>query len=701
MRLISPIVMVSVCTCLAGTACRAGEGNMDRQSYIDSARMESTVGLLVDAKGEEQRGRIEKGVEQAARFWREEDGTPGEFSAFCEKQFIADPDTLRMTAGRYETMLESVSGHMREMGRDLSWNVDVETGTLLPVDYLFAEYSPGAHFNDDMFRSKIAFVCLLNFPLYSLEERLRLGPEWSRQEWAETRLAETFSARVPAEVSQKLTQAYVAADNYINEYNIYMHHVITPGGERLFPEGMRLVTHWNLRDELKGRYSDPDGLAKQELIYQVMSKIIRQEIPAAVIDNPAVDWKISTGEVTVSPVVDGDIPSEWESDATAGAAVNGAREPDTRYARLLGVFRAERGADLYYPLEPTKMDRRFQRDREIPEKEVEALFHAVLSSDALAGAAKLIARRLGRDLRPFDIWYNGFEARGSWRGEELDRIVGEMYPTVEAFQDDIPNLLGKLGFTPEAARYLSTKIVIDPSRGIGHAMSPGRRSDKAHLRTRVGREGMNYKGYNIAIHEFGHNVEQVFSLDRVDHTLLRGVPNTAFTEGFAFVFQSRDLELLGLARRDTMTAHLNALDNLWSTAEIAAVALVDMGVWHWMYDHQDATPAELREAVTGIAKDVWNRYYAPLFGVKDVDLLVIYSHMIDAGLYLPDYPLGHIIAFQVEEFIERGDLAAEMERMCTIGSITPDRWMQQAVGGAISAEPMIRAAEKALRVVGN
>ncbi|MFQ6093332.1 MAG: hypothetical protein ACE5OR_11800 [bacterium] len=55
---------------------------------------------------------------------------------------------------------------------------------------------------------------------------------------------------------------------------------------------------------------------------------------------------------------------------------------------------------------------------------------------------------------------------------------------------------------------------------------------------------MNYKGYNIALHEFGHNVEQVFSLNRVDHTLLRGVPNTAFTEGFAFGLQPRDLLLI-------------------------------------------------------------------------------------------------------------------------------------------------------------
>ena len=57
-----------------------------------------------------------------------------------------------------------------------------------------------------------------------------------------------------------------------------------------------------------------------------------------------------------------------------------------------------------------------------------------------------------------------------------------------------------------------------------------RREDRAHLRTRVPQGGMDYKGYNVAMHELGHNVEQVFSLYEVDHTLLAGVPNNAFTE---------------------------------------------------------------------------------------------------------------------------------------------------------------------------
>jgi hypothetical protein len=243
--------------------------------------------------------------------------------------------------------------------------------------------------------------------------------------------------------------------------------------------------------------------------------------------------------------------------------------------------------------------------------------------------------------------------------------------------------------------------VVEPARGSGHAFGAARRDDKAHLRTRVGQGGMDYKGYNIAVHEMGHNVEQVFSVSTIDHTLLQGVPNTAFTEALAFVFQARDLELLGLAAKADDAQALEALDKFWGTREIAGVALVDMAAWRWLYAHPEATPQQFREAVVGIAKDVWNRHYAAIFGVRDVTLLGIYSHMVDSGLYTPDYPLGHLIAFQVEQHFRTlaGPMGAEFERICQLGSITPDAWMRQAVRSPLAAEPLLDAAGRALDAV--
>jgi oligoendopeptidase F len=226
------------------------------------------------------------------------------------------------------------------------------------------------------------------------------------------------------------------------------------------------------------------------------------------------------------------------------------------------------------------------------------------------------------------------------------------------------------------------------------------RGDKAHLRTRFTAKGLNYQGFNTLAHELGHCTEQVISLNLMDHNLLRGVPNTAFTEAFAFVYQARDLDLLGITvKPDPKSESLLNLHNLWLTNEICGVGLLDMRIWHWMYEHPDATPAELKAAVIDLAKGIWNQYYAPVFGVKDSPILAIYSHIIELGMYTPDYGLGHIVQFQLEQYFKTAKLAAEMERICRQGMITPDAWIKGAVGKGISTEPLLKAAAAALKVI--
>lgn len=224
------------------------------------------------------------------------------------------------------------------------------------------------------------------------------------------------------------------------------------------------------------------------------------------------------------------------------------------------------------------------------------------------------------------------------------------------------------------------------------------RAAKVYLRTRVEKSGMNYKGFNIAVHEMGHNVEQTFSLNDVDFTLLHGVPNTAFTEALAFVFQGHDLELLGLPAPDAKAQAEKTLNDFWGTYEIAGVALVDMGVWHWMYDHPQATPKQLNDATVEISKDIWNKHYAPVFHKKDVVLLGIYSHMISYFLYLPDYPMGHMIAFHIEEQMKKAGIGPEFERMAKMGRVTTDLWMENATGRPVGPEALLEATQRALAV---
>jgi hypothetical protein len=651
---------------------------------------------LAATYGPGQQSRLHRGLRQVTSFWRAEDGDAPQFEAFVRANFAGDQTTLDAMFNRYEHRLEALSGHMHEINREFRQQMDLDLGPVLPFDEAFAGYDPSAHVVDDFFRNKLAFTVLLNFPLTTLEERLQQGPSWSRRQWAEARLAQIFSKRIPARVNLAISQAEAESGSYIAQYNIWMHHLLDNQGRRLFPPQMRLLSHWNLRDEIKADYADPqNGLAKQRMIQQVMERIVTQTIPGAVIDNPGLDWDPFSNEVKPATVRDS------EEDAIRTTKADPAREPDTRYAMLLKDFQAARQADPYSPTAPTLIARRFDEDRELPEERVKAMLEQVVTSPQAAQVAALIEKRLGRPLEPFDIWYNGFRANSKYSEAELDAIVAKRYPTAEAYQQDIPNLLMKLGFSPERARYVASNIVVDPARGSGHAMGAEMRSEKAHLRTRVEKSGMNYKGFNIAVHEMGHNVEQTFSLNDVDHTLLNGVPGTAFTEALAFVFQGHDLELLGLEAPDARTEAMKTLNDFWGTYEIAGVALVDMGVWHWMYGHPNATPSELNRATVQIAKDVWNRYYAPVFhNQKDVILLGIYSHMIDSFLYLPDYPIGHLIAHQIEEQMKKaGAIGPEFERMAKMGRVTPDLWMEHATGKPVGAEALLTATQRALASV--
>src|SRR6185503_2854378 len=149
-----------------------------------------------------------------------------------------------------------LNGHMGEIGREFPNQSDLDVGPILGFDEVFAGYDPSAHINDDFFSNKLAFVGPLNFAPSTFEQRLAEGEKWSRRRWAEARLAQRFSKRIPADVNQALAEAGAEVGRYIAEYNIWMHHLVDANGQRLFAPKLRLLSHWNLRDEIKADYSD-------------------------------------------------------------------------------------------------------------------------------------------------------------------------------------------------------------------------------------------------------------------------------------------------------------------------------------------------------------------------------------------------------------------------------------------------------------
>ena len=625
----------------------------------------------------------QRGVDQCAALWRTEDGTQADFEAFVQEWLAPTPEARRTLFDKLCRSLELFRTQQNQLTIELGRPTVLAEGEPGPIDYLFDSYDVSAHFSDDMFENKVAFITILNFPNYTLAEKNALGASWNRLEWAYARMGDVFTTRMPASVIQAVTEARSAAEGYIDTYNIEMGHLLTEDGRRLFPADMSLLSHWNLRDELKSNYADvPDAQEKQEMIYQVMERIVTQEIPAAVVGDPSYDWAPASNRT-------------WRG----GVEVSLPSEGNVRYGYILNQFHAFQQEDCYCPAEPTAILRNFDGSLEMSEDEVKDLFLRFVSSEQVAQVGALIRERLGRELRPYDIWYDGFKSRSAIPEDKLTAETRRRYPDAAAFRADMPRMLRNLGFDAAEAQFLADHIVVEGARGSGHAWECVGRTEPARLRTRIGAAGMDYKGYNIAVHEFGHNVEQVTDLYHIDHYTLAGVPNNAITESMAFLFQTRDLQLLGYGHQkmdDNAT-----LDIFWGVYEIIGVSLVDMYTWDWLYAHPSATADELRDAVLRIAREVWNQYYEPVLGTHDSPLLAIYSHMLNYPLYLSNYPVGHIVHYQLEEHLAQfgsdADFAAELQRIYRQGRLTPQAWMQGAVGAPISVEPLLTAVSRILR----
>lgn len=641
---------------------------------IQPEAVQHTINELVKKKPSEKES-IEKGVRQVARLWQEKDGDDTVFTTFCLEKYIADLEEKKEVFLKISDYMEAINGHFAQMSETLGWHVTVDTGPIHEIDYMFSALGLRAHLTEDLYEKKIAFYLALNFPKLTLQEKEALGND--RLAWAYARLGDRFTGRIPTAVYQQNSLVGNDADRYIDAYNIYMGRLLNPKGKKIFPEDMVLLCHWNLRDEIKANYNKgKEGLDKQQTIYEVMKRIISQEIPNEMINSGKYDWNPYANTLFQD-----------------GIQVDFTSESQERYRKMLNNFHSQQRVDNY--TEDTFIDRKFNDDMEMALTDVEALFDSFLSAPELKEVGKLISKRMGRKLQAFDIWYDGFKARANLDAEKLDEEIRALYPDAGAMEKDLANILVKLGYSPERAQYLADKIAVDGARGSGHAAGASMKGQKARLRTRIPAGGMDYKGYNIAIHEFGHNVEQTISLYDVDYYMLEGVPNTAFTEALAFVFQKRDLELLGIENNDPEKETLDLLDKVWSLYEIAGVSMLDISVWKWLYANPDATAMQLKEAVVHLSKEVWNKYYAPVFGVKDETVLGVYSHMIGYPLYLSAYAFGQIIEYQLEHYFAGKDFAAEVDRIFALGCLTPNVWIKEATGSPLTVEPMLENLRRA------
>ena len=103
-------------------------------------------------------------------------------------------------------------------------------------------------------------------------------------------------------------------------------------GQRPFPSGKRLLSHWNLRDQIEADYAEGQaGLVRQRLLRSAIERIVTQEIPRAVIDDPRLDWDPVKNTVVASSGRRGRAPA-GRADRQGRGAGGGLRRARARRA---------------------------------------------------------------------------------------------------------------------------------------------------------------------------------------------------------------------------------------------------------------------------------------------------------------------------------------------------------------------------------
>ncbi len=639
------------------------------------------IAALVAKHGSAQRAAIESGVARVASRWSAADGDAAAFEAFCTKHFVSDAAERTRLLARLEGALEQIDGHLYEMRRTLRRHHDLRGDEFAGVDDILAQFDPSPDLSEQMYKQKVAHLALLNFAKPTLATMLKDGPAWDDSGWAAARVALNFGPRVPVALADRARKRSFEAGKFVADFHVPVGGMVDANGKRWFEGDRKLIAHWLVREEIKAGYGDPDGVHKQRALSWVMARHIDGTIPAR--------------------VMSGEDKRDWNpAKNTVAGGDPGELLGLVRYEHWIANFRMAREFDPLYPDEPTAIARKFALEREMPETEVEQLMISLLEAPVRKDLAAFLSKKLGRPLEAFDIYFDDVvEAKPA---TEMNAAVKARFANVKELEAKLPTVLRELGFSDKDADFLGTHIRVEVCKGAGHAMRPYLTGYGAWLRTSSLDAELGWDGFDTAMHELGHNLEQLCSTYFVSRPALRGVPNTACTEAFAFLYQALAKRVLGL--EDAAAAQrqfaVDSVATMLSACQIAGPSLLELRAWRWLYANPNATAAQLRDEVLRIADDLWTRYYQRDFGPDNYRILAAYQHMIAHPLYLPDYTLGHMMSHQIRSYMRGKDLAGETKRITSLGCLTPDLWMRRAVGGPVSADPLARDAAAGLPLLG-
>ena len=235
-------------------------------------RLASIVESIVEKVGPQHRHDAERGVQQVASRWCKADGDHEAMGSLCRTYFVADAAARSRLLDRLEAAMESISGHLYEIRRDLRWWTDVQVEPFPGVDDLLAKFDPAPDLSDQMYRQQLAFVALLNFPRSNLSHMLKEGGQWTIDHWAQARLAQAFGPRIPADLSDLSRRISHEANVFVANFHIPVEAVVDSTGKRFMPTGRKLLAHWLVREEIKANYGTSEGLTRQRALMWVMAR---------------------------------------------------------------------------------------------------------------------------------------------------------------------------------------------------------------------------------------------------------------------------------------------------------------------------------------------------------------------------------------------------------------------------------------------
>jgi hypothetical protein len=610
---------------------------------------------------------IARGVGFCARVWDWEKSDAPAFVEFCEKNYHPPGKARSRLLRRLDEIMHLVGGSFNVIAKTTRAGLDLADVELTPAEELFGAFAAGTHLDEDLRTFRVAALAQLNFGTDDL------SPPRARAAWAARRLSRVGRTVIPADLSAEASMRGAEVDRFVSGFNLHLDKIEYADPSIRFPKDTVRISHWGLRDFMTGLNGQENALPRQRAIRDLLRRVVDGEIPKEAIDRPKARWRQRDGTIL-------------EDGAVRTATPMGP----LRWEQFKKVYDVQRRIDPH-TIYGNMIDNKFKLEREIPEEKVVRILTDILSAPVAEKVARFVERRLGRPIEPHDIYFKSFQAGSKKAPLAFD--IRKRYPDAQSLTDAIPGILVRLGFSKPRAAWIGARIQVDNSRSAGHAWGPGTGHDVARLRVRVDRGGVNEEEFGVFMHELGHCTEQVLTSYEMDYKALWGVPNTAFTEGFAFTFQDQADFILG--RKVSVDADVTVMQRFWEVFEITGPALTEIRLFHWLYEHPEATAADMHAAIRRIGDKIWAEFYARIFGAEGYGLMAVYSHILWCSFYLADYSMGYVIAYQVRKFLATRKFAPEMERLCALGAIYPESWMKAAVGQAISAGPLLRDVGKA------